>query len=144
MQLHINVQVGRCFKIYIGDLVVPIRKLKLLSHFRLYTIHGVLQARTLEWVAFLFSRGSSQPRDRTQVSCIAGGFFINCTTKGNPRILEWVAYLFFSSSSLPMNQTRVSCIVGRFFANWAIREAPLEVPMRLIGKIMQAMLFTES
>ena len=34
---------------------------------------GNLQARTLEWVAMPFSRGSSQPRDRTQVSCIAGG-----------------------------------------------------------------------
>ena len=31
----------------------------------------------LEWVAFPFSRGSSQPRDKTQVSCIAGGFFTN-------------------------------------------------------------------
>jgi len=42
-----------------------------------YTVHGVLQARILEWVAILFSRGSSQPRDRTQVSGIAGGFFTN-------------------------------------------------------------------
>ena len=40
-----------------------------------YTVHGILQARTLEWVAFPFSRGSSQPRDHTQVSHIAGGFF---------------------------------------------------------------------
>ena len=36
---------------------------------------GILQARILEWVAMLFSRASSQPRDRTQVSRIAGGFF---------------------------------------------------------------------
>ena len=36
---------------------------------------GILQARILEWVAMPFSRGSSQPRDRTQVSRIAGGFF---------------------------------------------------------------------
>ena len=35
----------------------------------------VLQARILEWVAMPFSRGSSQPRDRAQVSCIAGRFF---------------------------------------------------------------------
>ena len=35
-----------------------------------YTVHGILQARILEWVAFPFSRGSSQPRDRTQVSHI--------------------------------------------------------------------------
>ena len=40
-----------------------------------YTVLGVLQARILEWIAFPFSRGSSQPRDRTQVSYIAGGFF---------------------------------------------------------------------
>ena len=40
-----------------------------------YTVHGILQARILEWVDAPFSRGSSQPRDRTQVFCIAGGFF---------------------------------------------------------------------
>ena len=39
------------------------------------TVHGVLQARILEWVAFPFSRGSSQPRNGTQVSRIAGRFF---------------------------------------------------------------------
>ena len=37
-----------------------------------YTVHGILQARILEWVAFPFTRGSSKPRDQTQVSCIAG------------------------------------------------------------------------
>ena len=37
--------------------------------------HGILQARILEWVAFPFSRASSQPRDRSQVSHIAGRFF---------------------------------------------------------------------
>ena len=40
-----------------------------------YTVHGILQARILEWVAFPFSRGSSQLRDRIQVSHIAGRFF---------------------------------------------------------------------
>ena len=39
------------------------------------SIHGILQARILEWVAFPFSRGPSPPRDRTQVSFIAGRFF---------------------------------------------------------------------
>ena len=41
------------------------------------TVHGILQARRLEWVAFPFSRGSSQPRDRTEVSRMAGRFFIS-------------------------------------------------------------------
>ena len=40
-----------------------------------YRAHGILQARILEWVAIPFSRGSSQPRDQTQVSHIAGRFF---------------------------------------------------------------------
>ena len=39
------------------------------------SIHGIFQARVLEWVAISFSRGSSQLRDRTQVSCIAGRCF---------------------------------------------------------------------
>ena len=37
--------------------------------------------QNMEWVAFPFSRGSSQPRDRTQVSCIAGGFFTSWATR---------------------------------------------------------------
>ena len=40
-----------------------------------YAVHGILQARTLGWVALPFSRGSSQPRDGTQVSHVAGRFF---------------------------------------------------------------------
>ena len=39
------------------------------------SVHGILQARILEWVAIPFFRGSSHPRDRAQVSCTAGGFF---------------------------------------------------------------------
>ena len=39
------------------------------------SVHGILQARILEWIAISFSRGSSSPRDWTQVSCIAGRFF---------------------------------------------------------------------
>ena len=39
------------------------------------SVHGILQARILEWAVIPFSRGSSQPRDLTQVSCIASRFF---------------------------------------------------------------------
>ena len=46
-----------------------------------YTVRGILQARMLEWVAFPFPRGSSQHRDRVQVSCIADGFFTSWTTR---------------------------------------------------------------
>ena len=44
-------------------------------HGILYRLHGILQARILEWVAIPFSRGSSQPCDQTQASCVAGRFF---------------------------------------------------------------------
>ena len=45
------------------------------------TVHGILQARILEWVAVPFFRGSSQPKERTQVSRIAGGFFTVWATR---------------------------------------------------------------
>ena len=58
-----------------------------------YTVHGILQARILEWVAFPFSRGSSQPKDWTQVSRIAGRFFSSWAT-----VHVW-GYWYFSQQS---------------------------------------------
>ena len=46
-----------------------------------YTVHGILQAGILEWGVVPFSRWSSQPRDWTQVSCIAGRFFTSWATR---------------------------------------------------------------
>ena len=46
-----------------------------------YTVLGILQTRKLQWVAFPFSRGSFQPRDQTQISRIAGGFFTSWTER---------------------------------------------------------------
>ena len=46
-----------------------------------YTVHGIFQARILESKAIPSSRGSSQPKDQTQVSCIAGRFFTSWTTR---------------------------------------------------------------
>ena len=46
-----------------------------------YRVHGILQAIILEWVAFSFTRGSSQPRGRTQVYCITGEFFASWATR---------------------------------------------------------------
>ena len=53
------------------------------------TVHGILQARTLEWVAVPFSRGSSQPRDRTQVYVIAGGFLYQLSYQGSPDLKKF-------------------------------------------------------
>ena len=67
----------RCHFIHIRLKVKVIQLCPTLHDPMNYTVHGILQATTLEWVAFPFSKGSSQPRDRTQVSHIAGGFFIS-------------------------------------------------------------------
>ena len=60
-----------------------------------YTVYGLLQARILEWVAFPFFR-SSQPRDWTQVSCIANGFFTN-----------WEKFLIFYDKGDPVSSRAV-------------------------------------
>ena len=63
-----------------------------------YTVHGILQARILEWVAFPFSRGSSQPRDWTQVSSTAGRFFTSWATREAQGY--WSGYPFPSPADL--------------------------------------------
>ena len=51
-----------------------------------YTVYGILQARILEWIVIPFSRGSSQPRNWTQVSHSAGGFFTSWATREAPDV----------------------------------------------------------
>ena len=53
---------------------------------------GILQARILEWEAYPISRGSSQPRNQTGVSCIAGGFFIREALLLKNYPLKWAKY----------------------------------------------------
>ena len=120
------------------------------------SVHGFSsQEYWLEWVAIPFSRGSSQPRAWTWVSCIAGRFFTvwatreahrlynlkvkvdqSCPTLCDPmdytvhgilqaRILEWVAFPFSRGSSLPRDWTQISHIAGGFFTSWARREESL-------------------
>ena len=104
------------------------------------SVHGILQARILEWVAMPSSRRSSQPRDQTQVSCTAGRLFATgppgktshfhamCLVMSDSlrphrlppgfsvhgifqaRILEWVTISFSRGSSQPRDCTRVSCV----------------------------------
>ena len=117
------------------------------------SVHGVLQARILGWVAISSSRRSSRLRDRTQVSRIAGRRFTGWATRAaskwgevrgkwkslscvrlfatpwtvrgilQARILVWVAFPFSRGSSQPRDWTQVSCIAGRFSTSWATRGA---------------------
>ena len=77
----------------------------LLQPHGLYTVHGILQARILEWAAFPFFRGSSQPRDQTQtLHCRL--ILYQLSLRGSPRILEWVVYPFSRGSSLTQDLNR--------------------------------------
>ena len=106
------------------------------------SIHGVSQARILEWVAISLSGGSFQPRGWTHVSCTGrqilyprvlsrSVIFTWAAALQAPtsvgilqaRILEWLAISFSWGSSQPKDQTQVSRIVGRLFTSWTIRGA---------------------
>ena len=86
---------------------------------------GILQARILEWVAFPFFRGFSQPRDWTQVSYFAGGIFTSWAKREAQE--HWSGYPIPSPEDLPDPgiEPGSSCPAGGFFTNWAMREAQM-------------------
>ena len=65
-----------------------------------WAVHGIFQARILEWAAISFSRGSSQPRDRTRVSCIADRRFTVWATRQIFRILQKTPNELFGQSNI--------------------------------------------
>ena len=87
-----------------------------------YIVHGILQARILEWVAFPSSTDLPNPGIEPRSPHWRWILYL-LSHKGSPGILGWVTYPFSSGSSQPRNRTRVSCIAGRFFTNCAMREA---------------------
>ena len=114
-----------------------------------YTVHGILQARILEWIAFPISRGSSQPRDRTQVSCIAGRFFTSWATREAqfPYSLLWKVR-FLGLRFLPYETTcytyRWTSLKARTVKNppagdqvWSLGwEHPLEKGMVILSSVL--------
>ena len=55
------------------------------------SVHGIFQARVLQWIAISFSRGSSQPRNQSRVSCIAGRCFTIWATREAPcSMVDWI------------------------------------------------------
>ena len=67
-----------------------------------YTVHGILQARILEWVAVPFCRGSSQPRDQILVSQAAGRFFTGWATRED---------CFYSKAIISANTLNINLVV---------------------------------
>ena len=88
-----------------------------------YTVHGILQARILEWVAIPFSRGIFPTQGMNPGLLHCRQILYQLSHEGSPRIQEWVGYPFSRGSSQPRSWTRVSSIAGGFLTNWVIREA---------------------
>ena len=116
----------------------------------LYWLSHQGSQRILKWVAYPFSSGSSQPRNWTRVSCIAGRFFTSWATREAqsesvsrsavadflqnvvcqvPLSMEFSRQEYWSGwvSSRPRNRTQVFYITGRFFTIWATRKGPGKV-----------------
>ena len=96
-------QLSMCVKMKVAQLCDPVD----------YTVYGILQARILEWVVIPFSRGSSQLRDRTQVSHSAGGFFTSWVTREAPNIrLRYIrmkdTYGIFFTYSIHISKVKYS------------------------------------
>ena len=98
------------------------------------SIHGIFQARALEWVAISFSRWFSSPRDRTQVSHILGRCFTTCATREVRYIcvcvcvcvcvytsFKWfTAVLFIDASSFKKDQMQISTFLS--FGNISLQK----------------------
>ena len=118
------------------------------------SVHGIFQARVLEWAAISFSRGSSQPRDRTQVSCIADTLPSeppgkpslikgNCKPESSWREVSWIEDSYSISChphlhplitirselwlTFSHNNTRFEAWVSHFIQNWVIKISQLSL-----------------
>ena len=100
------------------------------------SVHGIFQARILEWVTIALSRGSSRPSMKVKVKVLVAQLCpipcdpMDCSPTGSSvhgilqaRILEWGAIPFSRESSQPRDQTRVSYTAGRFVTIWMTRVA---------------------
>ena len=120
---------------------------------KFYTVHGILQGRTLEWVAFPFSRRSSQPRDRTQISSIAGGFFTSwATSKAQEYWKPQKAkscYKYFLVSARFLRRSYVNSLFLATIHRWTESECLLWAEQRCFrqgrqGPLWQAVMHTWS
>ena len=103
----------------------------------LYPLSHQESPRTLEWVAYPFSRGSSQPRNRTRLSCIAGGFFTSWATREaqkhrSPYLLKKLFRGLFLREIQRNKRKKVkediSCRIFTTAPSWELREMPSFMP----------------
>ena len=96
------------------------------------SVHGIFQARMLEWVAISFSRGTSQPRDRTWVSCIVGRRFTVWATREAPKTLyitsqrKVLVWYFQRNNQKPFTGLVKSFIQMRACKCWRLYQSKLD------------------
>ena len=96
------------------------------------SVYGILQARILEGVAFPFSRESSQPRDRTQVSCIEANS-LPAEPQGKPKNTRVGSLSLLQGIFPTRNRTGVFCIAGGFFTNCFCRASLQSTGSQRVG-----------
>ena len=106
------------------------------------SVHEIFQARILEWVAISFSRGSSQPRDQTQVFCTAGRFFTNWATREATHLKASSNFLLQAEQTKRKNLPHIYQLLNSFrkttiFCHWQERHTYWACPWRS-KKITQA------
>ena len=81
------------------------------------SVHGILQARILEWVTISFSKGSSQPRDQTLVPCITGRFFTGWATREATTNFqkEWMVFSLYLNSIFLVSQLMLLTTVCLYY-----------------------------
>ena len=86
-----------------------------------YTVHGILQARVLEWVAFPFSRDLPNPGIKPRSPTLQADS-LPAEPQGKPKNTGVGSLSLLQGIFLTQESNRVSCIAGGFFTNWATGE----------------------
>ena len=117
-----------------GTLYIVKSKCQSLSRVRLFatpwtgprgsSVRGLLQARTLEWVALFFSRASSRPRDRIPVSCTGRQILYHLSHLGSPSAMYWTCYsVLRMRNMLFLNfKTNKSQCISHFFQLFSVHQ----------------------
>ena len=118
---------GNTVSWWVGGLVAKLCPTLVTSQFvacqLLSSIHGIFQARRLEWDGMSFSRGSSRPTDQTRVSCLAGGLFYHWVTREVPILSDgWLKVLLLSQKHLFLGTIKyrfpIKYIMSVLFTLW--------------------------
>ena len=109
-----------------------------------FSVHGIFQARVLEWVAISFSRGSSRPRDQTQVSCIVSKMLYCLSHQGSNTVSLRCTTCWFDTfiycnliTIIMLANTSLASNTYHFFLYWEQLKASILATLKLISQYCQ-------